>query len=289
MEDKELDRKRIARLHRTCVPPQEVNRSAQETRKRNGINKVTEENLKIGDMNMFLLTQEEKDQSVEKWKEILINIQAQRVLHYNTLYWKECGFCTAANRTCQVDKDADINTCSVCPFNVLKIDEYIICDSNPEISSWVSVALEQADREDYALAEKAAQIVLDAIKDVVVCSDVEIHNGMDEEINRPQRLLDILNTIVKLPGGNNLYAEMGSVRMPEVAEETALELEERFPELGIKLSAGHYYITVASLFATITDVLCGKRLAFQVKEEGEQIITKGFQWWLPSDKAGEKS
>jgi len=103
---------------------------------------------------------------------------------------------------------------------------------------------------------------------------------------RRNRLLVLLNKLVAQPGGEDMYWHSRPT-MLVIPSEEALALEKEFPELGLKkLSEENYAVTIASLLATVTDVLCGRRLAFQLHdpEDGSDPRdndTVGFQWWTP--------
>lgn len=101
-----------------------------------------------------------------------------------------------------------------------------------------------------------------AIDEEVRRDKMESH-GTDLEMRR-KRLLSLLNAIVKLPGGDEIYRVLGCLPVLKVTDEEALALEDGFPEIGIKEEAGQCYITVANLLATITAVLCDRRLTFQM-------------------------
>lgn len=102
---------------------------------------------------------------------------------------------------------------------------------------------------------------------------------------RRERLLALLNALNSHPDFGNIYESIGKDLVfhwgPEKAEkDKILEIEEEFPELGLDERDGGYAITVASLLATITDVLCGKRMGFVQEADGS---TSGFAWWRPRD------
>jgi len=102
---------------------------------------------------------------------------------------------------------------------------------------------------------------------------------------RRERLLALLNALAVHPDFGRIYDSTGRDLVfhwgPEKEEKDAiLAIEEEFPELGLDERDGGYAITVASLLATVTDVLCGKRLGFIQEADGR---TSGFTWWKPRE------
>jgi|GEM_PF-2971546 len=107
---------------------------------------------------------------------------------------------------------------------------------------------------------------------------------------RRERLLALLNALDHHPIFGELYSKYGqNILMhwgPEKGElDEVLALEEEFPELGLKDVGGGLAVTFASLLATITDVLCGERLAFKQEPidggDPREGKTVGFQWTTP--------
>jgi hypothetical protein len=63
---------------------------------------------------------------------------------------------------------------------------------------------------------------------------------------------------------------------PIVLGEELAELEKEYPELVITKKDDNWVMTIPSLLATITSVLCNKKLAFQYNKEKETTV--GFEW-----------
>lgn len=93
------------------------------------------------------------------------------------------------------------------------------------------------------------------------------------------RLLALLNDAWALIPGRCLYHEFNTPLPWESAWDKLQELEkEKYPELGlVEASKG---MTILSLISTITSVLCGKRLASQVSDDG---VISGWAWWEPCE------
>ena len=97
---------------------------------------------------------------------------------------------------------------------------------------------------------------------------------------RRNRLLLILRALMDLPGGERIYAQMMAVPMLEVSAEDAERLRSLYPEIGLRESGGEIYLTFASILTVVTGVLCGRRLAFTLKDgEHGNIVTTGVSWW----------
>jgi len=125
---------------------------------------------------------------------------------------------------------------------------------------------------------------------------------------RRQRLLDMLNDVVKKTHkGHEFYQGCRGTVIMLVRGEADI-FETHFPELGVRPleepivfeEEGLKYtytheITVAGLLASITDVLCGKRLAFKQdvgdgEEDPREGRTMGFQWFAEKpEEAQEES
>jgi hypothetical protein len=64
-----------------------------------------------------------------------------------------------------------------------------------------------------------------------------------------------------------------------------VELEKEIPEVG--LAKPNYSMdqefgtSTIAIMATITDIFCGKRLAWQIAENGDIV---GVQWYVPNNK-----
>ena len=108
-----------------------------------------------------------------------------------------------------------------------------------------------------------------------------IHDTTEAE----ERLLKILNDAWACLPSRCIYNEFNASTSWEEAFDKLQALEKKdYPELGIvEAKKG---MTVLSLFATITDVLCGKRLAAKV--DGEGVIT-GWTWWVPPQEEEEET
>lgn len=100
-----------------------------------------------------------------------------------------------------------------------------------------------------------------------------IHDTTEAE----ERLLKMLNEAWACLPGRCIYEEFNTAMSWGEAFHKLKELEQGdYPELGIvEAKKG---MTVLSLIATIAEVLCGRRLAAVVQEDG--TIT-GWTWWIP--------
>jgi len=98
-----------------------------------------------------------------------------------------------------------------------------------------------------------------------------------------ERLLKVLNDAWACLPSRCLYKEFNTSMSWDDAYEKLQVLErEDYPELGIvEAKKG---MTLLSLLATVTDVLCGKRLAAKVDDDG--YIT-GWTWWFPPQDEDE--
>jgi ribosomal protein L7/L12 len=105
---------------------------------------------------------------------------------------------------------------------------------------------------------------------------------------RAQELLDLLNALRSHPDFDSVYKSIGQHLIFHFEKEEGEALEDRFPKLGLKDVGGGLGVTVASLLATVTDVLCDKRLAFKQEPvdggDAREGKTVGFQWWNPGEK-----
>ena len=84
------------------------------------------------------------------------------------------------------------------------------------------------------------------------------------------RLMKLMNLLAKI--NPNIYKECS---IPIASGDNLAKLEEEFPELVIAKEDEQWTMTVPALIATITDILCDKKLAFQVDKNH---LTKGFLW-----------
>lgn len=91
------------------------------------------------------------------------------------------------------------------------------------------------------------------------------------------RLIKMLNEAWKCLPNPFFYEELNKAISWDDAWDKLQELEQgEYPELGIvEAKKG---MTVLSLLATVTDVLCGKRLAALVGDNG---VIVGWTWWTP--------
>lgn len=83
---------------------------------------------------------------------------------------------------------------------------------------------------------------------------------------RKKELTELLNKLFKIKDVN--YTDLNQV-IPFTGHITELrELEEKYPKLGLaRFDTEQEGISVMSLIATITDILCDTRLAFEVSDE----------------------
>ena len=87
-----------------------------------------------------------------------------------------------------------------------------------------------------------------------------------------QKLLDVLNKAWGLLRENPNYDTFNQTL--EAADPVTLdELEAEFPQLGLTPDGA---LTTLSILATVTDLLCGKRLAARVEDDGS---ISGWVWW----------
>lgn len=91
------------------------------------------------------------------------------------------------------------------------------------------------------------------------------------------KLLEVLNKMIKVL--DPIKFEDLNIELTAVDQEGLLVLEKKHSEVGLRHKdydkTKELCCSVAALIATITDVLVGKRLAFQL-DEG---IVVGFQWY----------
>lgn len=92
------------------------------------------------------------------------------------------------------------------------------------------------------------------------------------------KLLEILNKMIKVL--DPIKFEDLNMDFIATDQEGLLALEKEYDEVGLKHKDydknKEVCSSVAALIATITDILVGKRLAFQIDDEG---IVTGFQWY----------
>lgn len=107
-------------------------------------------------------------------------------------------------------------------------------------------------------------------------------------IDKKERLLALLNALVCVPGGKDIYEKIGQRGILHLTKEQGDDLLAQYPELGLRTQDDHYIVTVAALLASITEVLCGERLAFVIEDNDDnEIITTGFRWWKNPDAPPE--
>lgn len=84
------------------------------------------------------------------------------------------------------------------------------------------------------------------------------------------KLLEIMNTLARI--NPNIYKACAH---PIAFGKELSNLEKRHDEVCIAPLDGEWVMSVPALISTITQVLCGRKLAFSV-DENEKTI--GFQW-----------
>ena len=84
--------------------------------------------------------------------------------------------------------------------------------------------------------------------------------------NREQGLLDLLNAAIKTL--HPIKYEDLNVILPAKDEQALIDLKGSDEKLGVTIRDGKTVMTTLSLIATITDVLCDKRLVFELDEYG---------------------
>ena len=97
-----------------------------------------------------------------------------------------------------------------------------------------------------------------------------------------EKLLEILNKMIKVL--DPIKFKDLNMNFTATDQEGLLALEKEHDEVGLKHKDydknKELCSSVAALIATITDVLVGKRLAFQLSDDHETVV--GFQWYEPS-------
>jgi hypothetical protein len=114
---------------------------------------------------------------------------------------------------------------------------------------------------------------------------------------KEDRMLAILNRLAEMTQGKDMYRNISSGYVLILSVKEGEAIEKEFPELGIKRIRAQwggewkdlYAVTVPSLLATITDIFCGKRLAFQQQpvkrgQNPRQGDTTGLTWWKPGEE-----
>lgn len=116
------------------------------------------------------LTTELKNKAIDKWSEILKNIQDKVSISYRHTYWYRCSFCDAALG------------CYHCSLNTI-YDEYKICyNDNIEVCH-AGRTLLYADGEKWEDAEKYAKIVLEAIKNTPIDGEKDVNDDVKQVEN----------------------------------------------------------------------------------------------------------
>jgi len=108
---------------------------------------------------------------------------------------------------------------------------------------------------------------LEAQEQSIINANAEVINNSAKE----ERLIDLLN---KLSDINPKIYQVCSI--PVASGEELAELEKEYPELVITKKDDNWVMTIPSLLATITSVLCNKKLAFQYNKKEDTTI--GFEW-----------
>ena len=97
-------------------------------------------------------------------------------------------------------------------------------------------------------------------------------------MNSEEKLLEVLNKLIKVLDPIE-FADL-NIDLYAVDQEGLLTLEQEYSEVGVKCEDNdktkEFCLSTAALIATITDILVGKRLAFQIDDSG---IIVGFQWY----------
>lgn len=96
---------------------------------------------------------------------------------------------------------------------------------------------------------------------------------------RKERLIELLTKLARIEPA--IYQKCCHEVVGTEHEKALIELEEDYPELGIhrQEADGKFKVTFPSLLATVTDVLCGERVCFNVVDDDS--TTEGFGWWHP--------
>ena len=108
------------------------------------------------------LTEKLKQESVEKWEEIIKNLEARKRYvepkdsYYFDEYWNPCGFCKAV-------ENLGLKNCRACGLHK-KHEGMLICDSAQLAVSYVKDCIVLADDGYFDKALDYARIVLDYIK-----------------------------------------------------------------------------------------------------------------------------
>ena len=95
---------------------------------------------------------------------------------------------------------------------------------------------------------------------------------------RKERLIGLMNRLAKIEP--SIYCKCCHEVIGTEYEEVLIELEKEYPELGLyrREPGEKFRVTFPSLLATVTDILCGERICFNVNNK-HLSMTEGFGWW----------
>lgn len=103
---------------------------------------------------------------------------------------------------------------------------------------------------------------------------------------RKERLIELMNRLARIEPA--IYHKCCHEVLGTEHEKVLIELEKEYPELGLhRLGLGNKFkVTFPSLLATVTDILCGERMCFNIDDDS-WLVTKGFGWWRPKSLDSE--
>lgn len=84
-------------------------------------------------------------------------------------------------------------------------------------------------------------------------------------MNKEDKLLEVLNKALK---NSDLNYKTFNKIINVKSEEDLIQLEKQEPKLGLTIRDKKYCMSTLSLIATITDIFCDKRLAFEFDDNG---------------------
>ena len=93
----------------------------------------------------------------------------------------------------------------------------------------------------------------------------------DDHERNEAKLLEILNILARI--NPKIYEACAN---PIVFGQELAELEEKYEDVVMMEQNGQWMMTVPALLATVTEILCGKKISFVVDEDTGE--TKGFAW-----------
>ena len=95
---------------------------------------------------------------------------------------------------------------------------------------------------------------------------------------RKERLIGLMNRLAQIEP--SIYCKCCHEVVGTEHEKVLIELEKEYPELGLhrREPGEKFRVTFPSLLATVTDILCGKRICFNVDDK-HLSKTEGFRWW----------